>query len=122
MDTKNNDITNTNDEIEKKEKRNLEPPVKCIKCEMEIKCIDLEEDEPKKGEYANDLAAGCGCVEKGIAPGILVELINPALVSFSSEEEGTFHGYMCDGCLQELRDKKIIEDGPEEDKEELIWE
>jgi len=114
------DTKNTND----KEKRNLELPVKCIKCEMEIKHIDFEEDvDLKKGEYANDMAgSGCGCIEKGIAPGILVELINPSLVSFSSEEEGTFHGYMCDGCLKELRDKKIIENGPEEDKEELIWE
>lgn len=101
--------------------------VKCVKCEKEIKRIDLEEDDQgnlipiKKGEYVNDMAGGCGCLEKGIAPGILVELINPSLASFSSEEEGTFHGYMCDGCLQELRDKRIIEDGPEKDKEELIW-
>ena len=101
----------------------MEQPVKCIKCELEIKKIDLEEDvEPKKGEYANDMmGSGCGCIDKGIASGILVELINPSLVSFSSEEEGTFHGYMCDACLQELRNKKIIEDGPEKDKEELIW-
>lgn len=116
------DTKNTNDDTENKEKRNLELPAKCIKCEMEIKLIDLEEDEPKKGEYTNDLAAGCGCVEKGIAPGILVELINPSLVSFTSEEDGTFHGYMCDGCLAELWDKKIIGKGPEKDKEKLIWE
>lgn len=106
----------------KEVKRDMELPVKCIKCEQEIKQIDLGEDEPKKGEYANDMmGSGCGCIDKGIAQGILVELINPSLVSFSGEEEGTFHGYMCDCCLQELRDKKIVEDGPEEDKEELIW-
>jgi len=35
----------------------MELKVKCIKCEMEIKRIDLEEDiEPKKGEYINDMA------------------------------------------------------------------
>lgn len=101
----------------------IELPVKCIKCEMEIKRIDLEDDViPKKGEYINDLmGVGCGCVDKGIAPGILVEMINPSFVSASSEEEGTFHGYMCDGCLQELTDKKIIKEGPEEDKEGLIY-
>lgn len=97
-------------------------PVKCMKCEMEIKTIFLEdEDEPKKGEYANYVpSGGCGCVEEGKAPGILVEIINPAMECFF-EESGTFHGYLCDGCLQELRDKKIIEDGPEEDKEDLIY-
>jgi hypothetical protein len=104
-------------------KRYMELKAKCIKCENEIKRIDFEEDiQPKKGEYIDDMSCGCAGVEKGIAPGILVELINPSLASISGEEEdGTFHGYMCDGCLQELRDKKIIEDGPEKDKEELIW-
>jgi uncharacterized protein YlaI len=102
---------------------NMEMQVKCIKCEMEIKRIDLEDDvDPKKGEYINDIMGmGCGCVDKGVAPGILVEIINPSFVSASSEEEGTFHGYMCDGCLQELTDKKIIENGPEEDKEGMIY-
>lgn len=102
--------------------RNLELPVKCIKCETEIKRIDYEENEPKKGEYVNDIIDfdSPGCIGKGIAPGILVELINPSLVSLSSEEEETFHGYMCDGCLQELCDKKIIEDGPDKDKKAFI--
>lgn len=106
----------------------MEKKVKCIKCEMEIKKVDLEEDDKgkliplKKGEYANDMmGTGCGCMDKGIAPGILVEMINPSLVSFADEEEGTFHGYMCDGCLQELQDKKIIERGPEEDKDDLMY-
>lgn len=49
----------------------------------------------------------------------MVEIINPSIVSFTTEEEGTFHGYMCDGCLIELQDKKIIEAGPEKNKEEL---
>lgn len=103
--------------------KKMELPVKCIKCEMEIKRIDLEDDVvPKKGEYINDIMGmGCGCVDKGIAPGILVEMINPSFVSASSEEEGTFHGFMCDGCLQELTDKKIIKDGPEEYKKRLIY-
>ncbi len=108
-------------------KEYMELKVKCIKCEMEIKKVDLEEDDKgnliplKKGEYSNDMMAGCGCIDKGIAPGILVEMINPSLVSFGDDECGTFHGYMCDGCLQELRDKKIIVDGPNKDKEELMY-
>ena len=106
------------------EVKKVEIPVKCIKCEMEIKCIDLEEDvEPKKGEYVSDIVDfdSPGCIGKSIAPGILVELINPTFISISSEEEATFHGYLCDGCLQELRDKKLIEEGPEKDNEEMIW-
>lgn len=105
--------------------KNMKLPVKCIKCELEIRRIDLEdeeEDAPKKGEYVNDLMGmACGSPDKGVAPGILVEIINPSIVSASSEKEGTFHGYMCDGCLRELQDKKIVEDGPEEDKDGLIF-
>ncbi len=102
--------------------RNLDLPVKCIKCENEIKRVDFEEDEPKKGEYVNGIMdfESAGCIGKSISPGTLVELINPSLASFSTEEEATFHGYMCDGCLKELQDKKIIEEGPDKDEKAFL--
>lgn len=106
-----------------KVRRNIDLPAKCIKCENEIKRIDFEEDvEPKKGGYINDVIDfdSPGCVGKNIAPGILVELINPSIIPLSSEEEATFHAYICDRCLQELCDKKIIEEGPDEDKEAFL--
>ena len=103
--------------------RDLDIPVICIKCENEIKKIDFDEDNPpKKGEYINDMIDfdAPGCEGKSISPGILVELINPSLATISSEEEATYHGYICDGCLQELQDKKIIEDGPDKDKKAFL--
>ncbi len=109
--------------MKRRVRRNLELPAKCIKCENEIRRIEFEEDvESKKGEYVSDLIdfGSPGCIGQSIAPGILVELINPTFISISSEEEATFHGYLCDGCLQELRDKKIIEDGPDKDKKAFI--
>lgn len=104
-------------------RRNIELPVKCIKCEQEIKKIEFDENvEIKKGEYVNEAIDfdSPGCIGKMITPGILVEMVNPALINISSEEESTFHGYMCDGCLKELQDKKIIEDGPDKDKKMFL--